>query len=249
MCGDTTTEEFDNCFCSQYCLNSWAEYYKYQIKEHLRKWIYDDGVEITASDYIRLKKARVCVMCNFSAATEEFGNYFCSQSCLNRWAERFKYQIKEHLGKWIYDDGVEITASDYFWLDKAQGWAASDRASERAKEGWGNPARELSDRISASMRHALKKGVDGLKWESLVGYTRKDLFLHLDKTMPRGCSWADFDSGYLHIDHMTPIAQFSFASPNDPDFKDCWALDNLQLLRAEDNIDKGDGSGRAPWKD
>jgi len=189
-----------------------------------------------------------CVMCG-DTTTEEFDNCFCSQYCLNSWAEYYKYQIKEHLRKWIYDDGVEITASDYFWLDKAQGWAASDRASERAKEGWGNPARELSDRISASMRHALKKGVDGLKWESLVGYTRKDLFLHLDKTMPRGCSWADFDSGYLHIDHMTPIAQFSFASPNDPDFKDCWALDNLQLLRAEDNLDKGDGSGRAPWKD
>ena len=185
-----------------------------------------------------------CVICG-GTTTEEFNNCFCSQYCLNWWAEHYKYQIKEHLWKWIYNDGVEITASDYIRLKEALGWAASDRA----EEDWRSPKRELCDRISASMRRALKKGVDGLKWESLVGYTRKDLFLRLDKTMPRGCTWADFDSGDLHIDHIIPVAEFDFKSPNDPDFKECWALENLQLLTAEDNVGKWDGRGQAPWKD
>jgi len=42
-----------------------------------------------------------------------------------------------------------------------------------------------------------------------------------------------------HIDHIRPISAFSFTVPEDPEFKECWALNNLQPLWAFDNLSKG----------
>jgi 5-methylcytosine-specific restriction endonuclease McrA len=57
--------------------------------------------------------------------------------------------------------------------------------------------------------------------------------------MPLGYTWQDFLSGKLHIDHIIPIAAFNFRSPGDADFKHCWALKNLRLLPAKENMRKG----------
>ncbi len=57
--------------------------------------------------------------------------------------------------------------------------------------------------------------------------------------MPDGYTWDDFLSGALHIDHETPVAVFNFTSPSDYDFKRCWALTNLRLLPALENLKKG----------
>ena len=59
------------------------------------------------------------------------------------------------------------------------------------------------------------------------------------KTLPVGHTWTDFLEGDFHIDHIIPCAAFNFQSPEDPDFKRCWALSNLQLLPAEENLKKG----------
>jgi len=62
---------------------------------------------------------------------------------------------------------------------------------------------------------------------------------HLKTTIPEGCSWETFLKGDLHIDHKIPISAFNFKTPNDIDFKKCWALENLQLLTVRDNLSKG----------
>lgn len=40
-------------------------------------------------------------------------------------------------------------------------------------------------------------------------------------------------------DHARPIASFNFNSPDDKEFKDCWALSNLRPLEAKENMSKG----------
>ncbi len=46
--------------------------------------------------------------------------------------------------------------------------------------------------------------------------------------------------GEWHIDHVVPASNFSYDSFEDKEFKDCWALSNLQPLWAEENLKKGD---------
>ncbi|HPG52320.1 MAG TPA: hypothetical protein PLL11_17220 [Spirochaetota bacterium] len=42
-----------------------------------------------------------------------------------------------------------------------------------------------------------------------------------------------------HIDHIIPVSAFNFNSPDDIDFKRCFALNNLRPLWAVENIKKG----------
>lgn len=108
-------------------------------------------------------------------------------------------------------------------------------------------------RINKLMRHGIRKNLqaqsinkNGRKWETMVDYTTEELIKHLKKSLAKlnnekesTYSWKDFMNGGLHIDHIIPISFFDFESPDDPQFKKCWSLDNLQLLSAFDNISKG----------
>ncbi len=99
-----------------------------------------------------------------------------------------------------------------------------------------NLSRRISNMIYASLHNG--SGKQGRHWETLVGYTTAQLKRHLKKTMPNGYSWQDYLEGKFHIDHIFPIAVFNFTSPEDIDFQRCWALDNLQLLPAKENLRK-----------
>jgi hypothetical protein len=96
----------------------------------------------------------------------------------------------------------------------------------------------LNHKMSRDIYKALKKSKAGRRWEDLIGYTVKDLIKHLKKTMPKGYSWADYIKGKLHIDHIIPKSAFNYTKPEHIDFKRCWALENLQLLPAEENMKK-----------
>lgn len=92
--------------------------------------------------------------------------------------------------------------------------------------------------MSGSIYKALKGNKDGKCTFDILDYTVKDLKKHLRKTMPIGFTWGDYIVGRLHIDHKVPISVFNFEKIEDDDFKKCFALKNLQLLPAFDNMSK-----------
>ena len=94
----------------------------------------------------------------------------------------------------------------------------------------------INDAVSSSIYDALKKNKRGRSWEKLVGYTLSDLMKHLEKLFQPDMSWDNY--GEWQIDHCIPRSSFSFDSPDDFEFKQCWALENLQPLWAIDNIKK-----------
>jgi len=99
--------------------------------------------------------------------------------------------------------------------------------------------------VSKAILKSLRGGSKGGEtWPSLVGYDANALINHLNKTMPEGYTWADYSREKLHIDHKIPVAAFNFSSPQDIDFKKCWALKNLRLLPAFDNMSKSDNLAR-----
>ena len=102
---------------------------------------------------------------------------------------------------------------------------------------WKEP-KMLTYRISSLLRYALKHNRRGAYWEKLLGYTLDDLRRRLKRSIPIGYEWDDFLNGKLHIDHIIPVSVFNITSINCLDLKRCWALQNLQLLPAIENIKK-----------
>lgn len=96
----------------------------------------------------------------------------------------------------------------------------------------------LNHRMRRVINYSLKGNKRGRHWEDLVGYNLIDLIKRLKKTMPSGYIWQDFLQGKLHVDHIIPISAFNFTKPEHVDFKRCWALKNLQLLPARENLIK-----------
>ena len=100
-----------------------------------------------------------------------------------------------------------------------------------------DPKFRLNHSMSRSIWKALKQNKAGRKWETLVGYTLKDLIRHLETLMDEKMSWQNYGS-YFVIDHIRPRSSFNFKTADDSEFKKCWALENLQPLEAIANIKK-----------
>jgi hypothetical protein len=73
---------------------------------------------------------------------------------------------------------------------------------------------------------------------SLVGYTIAELKRHIERQFIKGMTWANM--GEWHIDHIIPVASFSYQSVDDPEFRICWGLTNLRPMWAEENRAKSD---------
>ena len=99
------------------------------------------------------------------------------------------------------------------------------------------PKSKLSNRISSAIGKSLKGNKDGRHWEKLVGYNLRNLMLRLEKLFEIDMNWKNY--GKWHIDHIIPISLWNFNSYNDREFKQCWALCNLQPLWASENWSKG----------
>jgi hypothetical protein len=78
----------------------------------------------------------------------------------------------------------------------------------------------------------------GRGWQTLAGYTKDDLMEHLESQFKDGMTWDNYGT-YWHIDHIVPKSWFKYESPDDPKFKECWALANLQPLEGRANVEKG----------
>ncbi len=121
---------------------------------------------------------------------------------------------------------------DNFSPEEVRAIGAKRARDRRAK----SPKRKLHERITARVRQSLRGDKYRRSWEDLVGYSLDDLQKRLARTMPPGYGWADL--GRLHIDHIIPVSAFNFATAEDIDFRRCWALSNLQLLPASENLEK-----------
>ena len=99
-----------------------------------------------------------------------------------------------------------------------------------------DPKRLLNSIISNQIRDALKGKKAGRHWESLVDYTLQDLMAHLESLFEPWMNWENY--GKWHIDHKRPKSWFKYKDAEDPEFKKCWSLNNLQPLEAKKNFKK-----------
>lgn len=101
-----------------------------------------------------------------------------------------------------------------------------------------NPKYRLDENMGTAIWTSLKNKKAEQRWETLVGYTLKELIEHLEKQFDSKMKWGNYGS-YWVIDHVKPRSLFDYTSPDDLEFKQCWALENLQPLEKIENIKKG----------
>lgn len=95
------------------------------------------------------------------------------------------------------------------------------------------PKNRLCNNIRQGIRKSLRTGEPG-RWERQVGYSLAKLRRHLERLFEPGMTWQNY--GLWHIHHRRPVAIFpDFITVEDPAFRECWALDNLQPLWAGEN--------------
>ncbi len=92
---------------------------------------------------------------------------------------------------------------------------------------------QLSACVSSGISKSLNNQKNGRHWETIVDYTIEDLMYHLESQFKEGMSWENYGLFGWHIDHKIPKCMFTTKQ-----IKECWALDNLQPLWAEENLIK-----------
>lgn len=183
---------------------------------------------------------------------------YCSKKC-------YTYFMKEYPNKGTYKKGHVVTTKirdkisnskkgqSGYWLDKPRSeetklkikkslFMGGSKESEKRryiKSRKYNLKYQLNQRMREGFCRTLKNGIkNGRHWENLVPYNFIQLKNHLQKTLPENYSWQDFFQGKFHIDHIIPINAYEFDKPEDFQFQECWALENLRLLPRKENLRK-----------
>jgi len=168
--------------------------------------------------------------------------------------ERHREELREIQAIWRHDNPEAEKAKGLKWR------TANPEVSRRNKIKWAeenpekvqaailkhyvkrrrDPKRRLEDSIRSGVYAGIVNGSkDGRRTFELLGYSRDELRAHLESKFQRGMTWDNYGPVW-HVDHVLPLASFSYETPDDPEFKASWALTNLQPLWALENILKRD---------
>ena len=172
-----------------------------------------------------------CYICNNGYKPVD-GKIRC-RSC-EKWKPFSEYHKNKRICKECRYLHSQIEEERISQLERNKKWRNSEKGKQFEQD------RKISRRISSAIRSSLN--CNGTKnefhWEELVDFTLEELLEHLENQFDEGMIWENH--GDWHIDHIRPISSFNFQSPEDPEFKECWCLENLQPLWAEDNLRKKD---------
>lgn len=207
-----------------------------------------------ANDYANVKAGisgrrlvtKTCAGCGIIFETRNKGRKYCSRKCTVDATKTYGGSIL----------ACPVCGKDYPQNHKDQKYCSpechgislrkpaeeklrTNRIREKTRKRT-DPAFALKCRVRVLMYHSLRGNKGGRKWQDLIGYSVEDLRRHLEKKFTSGMTWERFMDGQIHVDHKVPVAVHNITSTNDPDFKKCWALKNLQPLWWYDNLSKHD---------
>ena len=240
---------------------------RYHISECTN--VFDCSEEIIINELKRLNifEKSLCKKCSkwkcFSEFPKDKGYKFnirkeC-RSCINDYQKQYRKDNSEAISKQRklhylkHKDKKKKIQREYYSnnKDKAKDYhnkiENKNRYNQRDRERrQSDEIFRISENLSCSIRNALKNGSKaGRSWKNLVDFNISELISHLKSKLIPGMNWQDYLDGKLHLDHIKPIVSFSINNCNDSDFKECWSLNNFQLLPASINIikkDKWDGT-------
>lgn len=139
-----------------------------------------------------------------------------------QWYQENKENQKEYYKEWRKNNFEKLKKYKREW-----------EKSRRQK----SPKHRLDGNMANAIGLALKGKKAGRRWEKLAGYSVEDLMKHIEPQFEIWMNWDNY--GKWHIDHIRPIASFNYTTAENPEFKECWSLKNLQPMEKIANIKKG----------
>lgn len=166
-----------------------------------------------------------------------------NKACNKRNPEQQKIREKSNYKR----NKVKIAASGKAWTIKNRSksnqyksnWKKVHReqhlaqAREYARNQRKDPYKRVSKNMSKAIWNCLKHNKNHCTWLKFVDFTLGELIQHLEQKFTPEMSWQNYGV-YWHIDHIKPISWFDLHT----EFKDAWALSNLQPLEASENLSK-----------
>jgi predicted RNA-binding Zn-ribbon protein involved in translation (DUF1610 family) len=157
---------------------------------------------------------------------------------VKEWKKENAKQINKTAKKWRENNPEKVKQAD-----KTYRKGHREQMNERQrKKRHNNYALRLNTNVGNSIRESLRGMKKGRHWEGLVGYHLEELVVHLESKFTEGMSWDNYGYGKYkwNLDHVIAVAKFNITSAECQDFKDCWALINLQPLWHVRNMEKSD---------
>lgn len=179
----------------------------------------------------RLKK---CYKCDRVLSVEHFHKHKNRKDGLATWCKECKVEDQRQPArrsqqkKWREQRDPEKKRAYYRAYKKQR---RQNDVAFRLREGIGCVVRNALVRANNG---AVEKGGSCLDY---FPFTMNQLKEHLEGLFIEGMSWQNY--GEWHIDHIKPQVLLPYKTMDEPNFLECWALENLQPLWAEDNIRKG----------
>lgn len=87
--------------------------------------------------------------------------------------------------------------------------------------------------VDQSAFRYLRRTIRGRKyasrfWAAMFPFTVEEFRAHFERLFSGWMSWANYGEWEIH--HVTPRKAFRYASKADPEFRQCWSLENLRPL-------------------
>ncbi len=167
----------------------------------------------------------------------------CENDYHQKWVENNRDHLKEWRANWIEENREQYRKRwrEYHKANKEKRNKQHRKCNRKRRK---KPENRINLNMGNMLRAALQEKKSGRHWEDLVNYSLEDLMEHLEKQFADWMTWdnwgrADEDQKTWQIDHIKPKSAFDYDSVDDPEFKECWALDNLQPLESSKNLSKG----------
>lgn len=184
-------------------------------------------------------KTKICSRCKKEKSISEFGSNKPRKDKIHCYCKECANEIS---GKWSNNNPKKRKESNNKYK-KNNSEKLKKYRKENKEKGRKNIKKfrlifknKLSNNISNSIRRSLKNGKNNQHWESIVDFTLQEFMNDFEIKFKPGMNWEN--QGEWHIDHIRPVSSFHFTSYEDKEFKECWALRNLQPLWAKDNWSK-----------
>ena len=206
-------------------LKIYNEKYPEKKKANQKKYRDSHQEEIKAEQKLYNQHPEVKEKARIRSSNYRKKNHDACIESTKKWRLNNKQARKEYAQKYYQENkkAIRVKKRPYF----------REYIKERTKT---DPQFHLNKVIHTAIYQSLKGKKVGRHWEDLVGYTLQDLMQHLENQFENWMNWENY--GLWHVDHIKPKSLFSYILPEDPEFKECWALDNLQPLERMENIYK-----------
>lgn len=162
---------------------------------------------------------------------------------------RLKQYYRENRSRLLEQKRANYSVNREIHITRVRNWQTANpekvlaKEHRRAKRRRQDPDFRLRVNFGRQMSFCLHGGKQSRSWLTFVSYTMEDLRQHLEGLFREGMNWNNYGSSsgatkWWTVDHIRPVSTFDFSSPNDEQFKECWALANLQPLWSSENFAK-----------